>query len=82
VDLPAQLDAGRLYQELGEKGVLVSPGTLYQPAPGSRNGLRLCVSGESEERLQRGIRILGEELHRVLRQPARPAAPQEYQSIH
>jgi GntR family transcriptional regulator/MocR family aminotransferase len=82
VDLPGHLDSGRLYQELGEKGVLVSPGTLYQPAPGGRNGLRLCVTGEPEARLREGIRILGEELHRVLRNPARPAAPREYQSIH
>jgi GntR family transcriptional regulator/MocR family aminotransferase len=82
VDLPAWVDTARLYQDLAEQGVLVSPGALYQPAPGGRNGIRLCVSGETEERLREGIRILGAHLHRILRHPVRMVAPQEYQSIH
>lgn len=82
VDLPSWVDTTRLYQDLAEQGVLVSPGALYQPIPRGRNGIRLCVSGETEERLREGIRILGAELHRLLRGPIRPAAVLEYQSIH
>jgi GntR family transcriptional regulator/MocR family aminotransferase len=82
VDLPPRMDAGQLYRDLAGKGVLVSPGSLYQPVPGGRNGLRLCVAGETEERLRRGIAVLGEELRRALREPARPRTDEEYQSIH
>ncbi len=82
VDLPPQIESMRLYQDLAQQGVLVSPGTLYQPLPGGRNGVRLCVTGETEDRLREGIGILGKELHRALRQPRQPVALQEYQSIH
>jgi GntR family transcriptional regulator/MocR family aminotransferase len=82
VDLPPQVDTAQLYRQLAQAGVLVSPGALYQPVPGGRNGLRLCVAAEPEERLRRGIAILGAELRRLLSGRVRPPAIREYQSIH
>lgn len=82
VDLPPHLDAGRLFERLREQGVLVSPGTLYQPAGTGRNGLRLCVANEPEARLARGFAVLGDTLRAALRQPLPTAAEQEYQAMH
>jgi 2-aminoadipate transaminase len=82
VDLPAHVDADAVQRDLAGQGVLVSPGTLYQPAAGGRNGLRLCVATESPERLRSGIRILGAHLKRALRRPAPRPVEAEYQSIH
>ncbi|MBI4082384.1 MAG: PLP-dependent aminotransferase family protein [Candidatus Lambdaproteobacteria bacterium] len=81
VDLPPHVDTTLLYQRLQERGVLISPGALYQPLPGGRNGIRLSVALESEARLRRGIRILGQVLTRLLRRPY-PAPQEEYQSVH
>ena len=82
VDLPAHLDTDTVYRELEAQGVLVSPGSLYQPAAGGRNGLRLCVVQESPERLAHALHVLGAYLKRMLRRPAARAVPVEYQSIH
>ncbi len=82
VDLPAQLDTDTVYRELAAQGVLVSPGSLYQPAAGGRNGLRLCVAHESPERLAHALHVLGAYLKRTLKRPAPRPAPAEYQSIH
>jgi DNA-binding transcriptional MocR family regulator len=82
VDLPAHMDTDAIYRDLAVQGVLVSPRSLYLPAPGGRNGLRLCVAQESPERLAHALHILGAYLKRTLRRP--PARPtlMEYQSIH
>jgi 2-aminoadipate transaminase len=82
VDLPDHLDAQRLFESLRQQGVLVSPGDLYQPTRSGRNGLRLCVATESEERLGQAFRILGRELEQALGQPLPTPAEQEYQAIH
>lgn len=85
VDLPSHVNADRLFDALRVQGVLVSPGSLYQP-PNSprnaRNGIRLCVSNEPEERLAEGFKILGRELERALRQPPPTPAEEEYQPMH
>ncbi len=82
VDVPAQVDTRRLFDNLRARGVLVSPGGLYQPGQGGRNGLRLCVTNESEARLAQGFRVLGEELAQMLRRLPLPPAEQEYQAMH
>ncbi|MCZ6645823.1 MAG: PLP-dependent aminotransferase family protein [SAR324 cluster bacterium] len=82
VDLPQHVDTEMLYQRLRQKGVLVSPGALFQPFPGGRNGLRLCVASESEERLRKGIELLGEELKQLLRRPAPTLVERDYQATH
>jgi GntR family transcriptional regulator/MocR family aminotransferase len=82
VDLPAHLDTRRLFDHLRGLGVLVSPGSLYQPLAGGRNGIRLCVAAESEARLAEGFAILGRELTQVLRRPPPTPAEQEYQATH
>ena len=82
VDLPRHVDTDMLYQQLRQKGVLVSPGSLFHPFPGGRNGLRLCVASESEERLARGISLLGEELKQLLRRPTPTLVEREYQATH
>ena len=85
VDLPPHVNPDRLFESLRAQGVLVSPGSLYQP-PNSprnaRNGIRLCVSNEPEARLAEGFKILGKELERALRQPPPTPAEQEYQPMH
>ena len=82
VDLPSHLDTDLLFRHLQQKGVLISPGSLYQPGQGGRNGLRLCVTAEDEERLTTGIKLLGAELKQVLGQPPPTPLEQEYQAMH
>jgi DNA-binding transcriptional MocR family regulator len=84
VDLPPHVDVQRLFEHLRGRGVLVSPGSLYQPQTqaSGRNGIRLCVAAEPEERLQEGFAVLGRELGEVLRRPPPTPAEQEYQSMH
>ena len=86
IDLPPHLDPDRVFEHLRARGVLVSPGSLYQPGgskgPGGRNGLRLCVAAEPEERLGEGFAILGRELEQMLRHPPPTPAEQEYQPMH
>ncbi len=82
VDLPPHVDVQRLFEHLRGRGVLVSPGSLYQPFASGRNGIRLCVAAEPEERLDAAFAILGRELGEVLRRPPPTPAEQEYQSMH
>ena len=82
VDLPAHVDVQRLFEQTRRRGVLVSPGSLYQPLASGRNGIRLCVAAEPEERLAEAFAILGRELEEVLRSPPPAPAEQEYQSMH
>jgi DNA-binding transcriptional MocR family regulator len=82
IDLPPHVDTGYLYQELRQQGVLISPGELFQPLPGGRNGIRLCVGGETEERLQKGIALVGQHLKTVLRRPPPTLVEREYQATH
>lgn len=82
VDLPPHVDADQLCQQLRNKGVLISSGSLFQAFQGGRNGLRLCVASESEERLARGLALLGQELRQVLSRPEPTLVDQEYQATH
>lgn len=82
VDLPEHVDPDRLSEHLRSKGLLVSPGSLYRPVAGGRNGIRLSVAHEPEHRLREGFTLLGKVLQRVLRQPPPTAQEREYQSIH
>ena len=82
VDLPAHLDSDMVCQQLRQKGVLIGSGSLFQPFPGGRNGLRLCVAGESEERLAKGLALLGHELRQVLSRPEPTLVEREYQATH
>jgi len=82
VDLPSHLDPQRLFEHLRGRGVLVSPGSLYQPLASGRNGIRLCVAAEPEERLREAFAILGRELGELLRRPPPTPADQEYQAMH
>lgn len=82
VDLPPHVDTDLLCQQLRRKGVLISPGSLFQVFPGGRNGLRLCVASEGEERLAQGLALLGQELRQVLNEPVPTPVQQEYQATH
>jgi DNA-binding transcriptional MocR family regulator len=82
VDLPAHLDAQRVFEHLRGQGVLVSPGSLYQPQAAGRNGIRLAVAAEPEPRLREAFTIIGRELGALLRRPPPTPAEQEYQSMH
>ena len=82
VDLPEHVDPDRLSEHLRGQGLLVSPGSLYRPLAGGRNGIRLSVANEPEQRLREGFALLGKVLQRVLRQPPPTAQEREYQPIH
>ncbi len=87
VDLPPQVDSLEAQRRMAGRGVLISPGALYQPAPyppaaGARNGLRLCVANEPETRVRQGLKLLGRELRQWLRHVPAPQSPREYQSIN
>lgn len=82
VDLPPHVDTDALSQQLRQKGVLVSSGSLFQAFQGGRNGLRLCVASESEERIAQGLALLGQELRQVLSQPKPTLVEREYQATH
>lgn len=82
VDLPSHVDTDLLSQQLRQKGVLVSSGSLFHAKQGGRNGLRLCVATESEERLARGLALLGQELRQMLSRPKPTLAEREYQATH
>ena len=82
LDLPGHLDSDQIARTLRERGVLVCPGSLFQPFPGGRNGLRLCIANESESRLAEGIALVGEVLEQSLRQPAPTEQDREYQATH
>ena len=82
IDLPHHVDTTVLYQELRHDGVLISPGDIFQPLPGGRNGMRLCVGGESEARLKKGIALVGRHLKRVLSRPPPTLVERDYQATH
>lgn len=82
IDLPPHVDTTVLYQELRREGVLISPGDLFQPLPGGRNGLRLCVGGETEQRLRKGVALVGKHLKRVLGRPPPTLVERDYQATH
>ena len=64
VNLPRGVQALELLTEARREGVDFSPGLLFYPNGGGAESLRLSHIRETEERIRRGIRILGDLLKR------------------
>ncbi len=66
VDLPRGSDALALLLKTRAQGVLFAPDRLFSVEEWERAGLRLGFAGIEEERIEKGIRILGDELKNAL----------------
>jgi DNA-binding transcriptional MocR family regulator len=66
-ELPDAVDTLELFHEAARRGVLFSPGVAFFPNGGGRSAMRLSFNRESEARIRRGIRILGEMIKERLR---------------
>lgn len=62
VDLPRGTDALALLLKTRSKGVLFAPDRIFSVEEWERAGLRLGFAGIEEEKIENGIRILGEAL--------------------
>ena len=82
LDLPPSVDGDHLALQLQNDGVLVSPASLFHPLGGGRNGIRLCVAHETEERVEKAIQILGSRITKMLSRPTSRAEQTEYQGTH
>jgi 2-aminoadipate transaminase len=60
VELPEAIDGLELFHAAAGRGVIFTPGVAFFPNGGGRHGLRLAFNRESEPRIRRGVRILGE----------------------
>ncbi|MEM7200406.1 MAG: PLP-dependent aminotransferase family protein [Planctomycetota bacterium] len=69
---PPALDCEVLAQAAAARGVLVTPGRVFQPGGEPQRGLRLSLSRVSCEAIRAGIEVLGECAHELLER-AHPA---------
>lgn len=60
VTLPPGSDGADLLVAARERGVLFSPGELFHGDGSGRESLRLTYSGESPQRIEEGVAVLGE----------------------
>jgi len=60
VRLPEGVRSERVHERAGQRGVLVSPGTLFQPGGADPSAVRLSVSFTERSVIREGIKILGE----------------------
>ncbi len=60
VELPEKLDAEALFKEAVEAGVAYVPGTHFYANGGHKNTLRLNFTMVSEEKIEKGMKTLGE----------------------
>ncbi|MBD3160679.1 MAG: aminotransferase class I/II-fold pyridoxal phosphate-dependent enzyme [Candidatus Eisenbacteria bacterium] len=67
--LPAGLDAEAVAADALQRGVAVSPGTMFFHDGRGRDGLRLSFIRESEERIRQGIAILAETVREMRARP-------------
>jgi len=80
-ELPERIDTLELLRETAARGVLFTPGAAFYPNGGGRHGMRLAFNRESEGRIRKGVRLLGEIIKtrlragRASRRPMRDAVP-------
>jgi 2-aminoadipate transaminase len=67
VELPSAVNTLDLFRTAAERGVVFSPGSAFFPNGGGRHAMRLSFNRESEARIRRGIRLLGEMIAESLR---------------
>jgi DNA-binding transcriptional MocR family regulator len=66
VDLPRGIDALSLLLTTREKGVVFAPDRIFSVEEWERAGLRLSLAGPDEERMNHGIRVIGDALKESL----------------
>ncbi len=59
-ELPERIDCQDLLRDAAARGVLFTPGVAFYPNGGGHNAMRLSFNRESEDRIRRGIHLLGE----------------------
>lgn len=69
VTLPSGMRSERIYTRAGERGVLVSPGTLFTGGAEDPGAIRLSISRAVPADIEKGIRILGEVVAEELQAP-------------
>jgi 2-aminoadipate transaminase len=80
-ELPERIDTLDLLRQAAARGVIFTPGAAFYPNGGGRNALRLSFNRESETRIRKGVRLLGEMIRARLRsgrpgrRPAQDAVP-------
>lgn len=66
--LPENVNDMHLYEKLREQGVLICPGKLFFPVGCNAAYMRLSFSNVSEEKIQKGIAIINNEIERQKKQ--------------
>jgi len=67
VEGPAGLDSERLYEEARRQGILIEPGRInFGGAMRPRNTFRLAFSSIEEARIEPGVRLLSDIVHRQI----------------
>lgn len=64
--LPYGLDSGDLITECMKRGVAFVPGKSFFTDGSGENHIRMNFSNQSEENIQKGIKIMGEELQKMM----------------
>ena len=59
-ELPEHLNANDILDDAIEAGVAYIPGEFFFPDNSGKNTLRLNFTGECAERIEEGVKILGE----------------------
>jgi 2-aminoadipate transaminase len=75
VDLPPCLDAMELLVETRKRGVVFAPDRMFSVEEWSRGGFRLGFADVSEDKIEEGIRILGETMKARLRRRTIASTP-------
>ena len=74
VSLPPGLDALDLWVQARREGLDFTPGPVFFPSGGGNGHLRLSYIRESEERIRRGISLLGALVKATLARGTAPSA--------
>ena len=78
VQLPAGVDSLALLESVRRNGVEFSPGPFFFPNGGGSGFLRLCCVRETEERIRRGIRILGDAIREHVSRASANVTPRPF----
>jgi GntR family transcriptional regulator/MocR family aminotransferase len=81
ISLPEGLDSNDLFVEAREEGVLFSRGELFHSDGGGHNTLRLTYAAVAPERIEEGIRILGDLIRAKKEGPAGVATPRAGEAV-
>ena len=75
VELPAGLDAAELLVKARERRVIFAPGRYFYFQNPKHNALRLCYTALPDDKIEKGIAILGELLRAELRRAKKGRRP-------